>query len=764
MIFYLMSAVQIPENNSHKKYQQSMLPNSQNWRQNIILFITGILILNLFSCIKTIGPITLSNENFKIYLETDSGEINVQIIDKLNDIVWAEGAYEYSLDVLEGDVLKEYRKLEIKSIKQHSDTIRIHGEIGGFIITHDLIVPKSLAFFEEEMQITNPTERKFSVVNFSSSFGKKVIKDDGSILDEFRSDHFQAIPFLHRSDDTPNFSGHDYSLSQIMEGDGFVYQTSELTWNLPKREPSKYFVSEGWGWRHEDAILGIFSFNQENMILSTLSGNSKGNLCFGGFNKSGLNLSALEQIEGLATVYLGKNRFYSLQEGYNQATYKYREMLDELGCRFPSDYDPPVHWNAHYSPELENAWKYREIYTKDLILEEARKAKEYSCQALYLDPGWDSDFGSFLWAEERLGSLKTFVEIVKDDYGLKTSLHTPLSPWTTNEALPLGPVASTDSWPEEAKRWIPLSDTDTLDTKKSITKKIIQAAKGPQICLASQQYLDEAEKRLLNLCKSGVTFLMFDGTYWNGECVQENHGHPIPLLYEDQMKVLTELTQRIHAVYPEVLIEMHDMLNGGHWTRCTPVYYKYGLEGSYDENWGFELMWKPFEHLRDKTALAMYYYNLGCNIPLYLHVDLGVDNENSLVFWWYASTARHLGIGSSNNDVELAKQHHQAMNEYIRFQDYFKIGEFWGIHEEIHLHTLNKEQKCLINIFNLSDSAKITEGSISMEEIGLNPETEYISDKKWVTISNGRIEVSKEMKPWDTDKVEIQVKNKSNEN
>ena len=126
--------------------------------------------------------------------------------------------------------------------------------------------------------------------------------------------------------------------------------------------------------------------------------------------------------------------------------------------------------------------------------------------------------------------------------------------------------------------------------------------------MGSKQYLDEAEKRILKCCEAGAVFLMFDGTWWNGPCVDERHGHPIPYRYEDHIRTCVELARRIHAKYPKVLIEMHDMLAGGEWRRMTPVYYKYGLPGSYDENWGFELMWSPMKNLKEGTSDALYYY------------------------------------------------------------------------------------------------------------------------------------------------------------
>jgi hypothetical protein len=510
---------------------------------------------------------------------------------------------------------------------------------------------------------------------------------------------------------------------------------------LPKRHPSKSFISEGWGWRHGNAILGIFSFNQDNMIFSSLTCDDKGNLRFGGFNKEGLNLSALERIEPAATVYLGMNRFYSISGDYNQIAYQYRSMLDEMGCRFPENYNPPIHWEELYS--VGDAWTNRNLYSRTRMFKEAQKAKEHSCQALYLDPGWDTGFGSFLWGTDWLGDCKDYIHVMENNYGLKTSLHTPMPPWTTNIPHLMGPSAI-ESWPISSRRML----RDTMDNK---IRLLIPAKDGPQICMGSKQFLAEAEKRLINLCEAGVVFLMFDGTWWNGLCEDESHGHPVPYLYEDHIDACVEMARRVHHAYPNVLIEMHDMLNGGHPTRSTPVYYKYGLPGSYDENWGFELWANPLDHIKDKNGLAMYYYNLGCNIPLYLHINTGLDNENSLGLWWFASTARHLGIGGDSPNPKVIENHHREMKRYIELEDFFKRGDFYGINEDIHIHVLADKKECVINIFNLSDSSAVIKGSITLEEIGLDPRGKNRADKDWIKISKGKITVCKEMNPWDAD-------------
>jgi hypothetical protein len=715
------------------------------------LFSYGTLCLLLILCInktsaQSENAISLANNDFELTVSLSSTNINVKITDKRQNVIWSDGTYHYAIGEMISGKLQEYSGLELRKLERQFDRIRIRGLIGGFEIEHDLILAGESTFIEEEMTVVNTQSVLRNVKQFTASFTKKVTELSGKVSDNHIMDRFQAVPFLHRSDDSVTYNQHDYTLQQIVEGKGFCYYTTDLFWDPQRRHPSNNFISEGWGWRHKDAILGIFSFNQDNMIFSTISYSIDGSLHFGGFTKEGLNLSALERFEPNNSVYLGMNRFYHISGGYNQVAYKYRDMLDELGCRFPKDYNPPVHWEQLYSKNMENAWMgKRELFTREnLFTNEVKKAKEYSCQALYLDPGWDTEFGSFLWANNRLGDCKDYVDMVKKNYELKTSLHTPLSQWATNEMLIMGP-SSVNTWPVSSKRLI--MGFDSI----SKSEKIIQAKVGPQICFLSKQYLDEAEQRLLKLCEAGVTFLMFDGPHWNGNCVDPNHEHPIPILYEDQVDACIGLTRRIHQKYPNVLIEMHDMLTGGGFSRSVPVYYKYGLPGSYDENWGFELMWSPFKHLQDKSALALYYYNLGCNVPLYLHVDIGQDNANGILLWWYASTCRHLGIGVNNIDSVIEENHKKDMKLYSQLQNFFKRGDFYGINEEIHIHTLPDQQESVINIFNLSDNPEVTEGAIDLSEIGLDPKKKYSCTKEWIRIVDGKLIVKKSMKPWDTD-------------
>jgi hypothetical protein len=292
------------------------------------------------------------------------------------------------------------------------------------------------------------------------------------------------------------------------------------------------------------------------------------------------------------------------------------------------------------------------------------------------------------------------------------------------------------------------------------------SAGGPEICLGSNQFLDEAAKRLLALCRAGVCFLMFDGTWFSGDCDDPAHGHARPYRVEDHMRACVELARRVHAKYPQVLIEMHDMLAGGAPQRMTPVYYKYGLPGSYDDNWGFELMWDPMADLKAGRARSLYDYNLGCNVPLYLHIDLRKDNANCVVLWWYASTCRHLGIGGTHRDPAVVKAQQAAMARYAQLAEFYKHGDFYGIEEAIHVHTLPGRGAAVVNVFNLSDQPRTIVGQASLASLGLDPQKppeggqpkggQPQSGQPWATVADGQLRIEAALPAWGAAVAEIQ--------
>jgi hypothetical protein len=226
---------------------------------------------------------------------------------------------------------------------------------------------------------------------------------------------------------------------------------------------------------------------------------------------------------------------------------------------------------------------------------------------------------------------------------------------------------------------------------------------------------------------------MFDGTMDNGECWDPAHGHRVPSGREEHVQATNRLARLIHAQYPEVLIEMHDQMLGGTRLRYVPTYYGQGRgsraeednSAGFDSVWAFELMWDPMTDLVGGHSIALYYYNLAYSLPLYLHIDLRKDNAQCLMFWWNASTCRHLGIGGTHPDPRVQQAQREAMATYRRLQSFFKAGTFYGLDEMVHVHVHPTEPAAVINCFNLEDHAVNRRIELHPSKLGLEATGSY---------------------------------------
>jgi hypothetical protein len=325
---------------------------------------------------------------------------------------------------------------------------------------------------------------------------------------------------------------------------------------------------------------------------------------------------------------------------------------------------------------------------------------------LYMDPGWDTNFSSKIWDEARLGSYESFTTMLQRDYGLKSSLHTPLSGWCDPSSYPI----SANRVDRFGRRRMWIREKGFLDSP---------------LCGSSEQYINTTADRLKTLAKGGAAFFMFDGTNYHEECWDPNHGHRVPARREEHDQARSRLARMVHAEYPKVLIEMHNP---------TPIYYGHGhcsegegaCEGAgFDTIWGFELMWQPMQDLLSGHSIALYYYNLAYSLPIYLHIDLRTDNQNALVFWWNASTCRHLGIGGTHSDPAVRKAQKDGMTTYRRLKPYFAAGIFYGIDEQTHVHADAKTNTAVVNCFNLGKAAVDREIRFVPAQLGLPPGKNY---------------------------------------
>lgn len=892
----------------------------------------------------------MENSAYRLSATMTRGRVTVVLYDKSADFVLADGPIVYRANKSGHENPRVVSALKKAVIACHADKreLVIRGKLAGLDLEHVFTLPASRPLMEERLVLRNNTGATMALPDLEVGFLREVADATGNVSPLLAEDRWCAIPFRRRADSPDGFV-FDFTTREMVITRGSEPHPNKR--QMPNQTPSRHRWSEGWAWTHGDHTFGIFTFSQAALLHSVVSlwkrptGSA---LRFGGACMLMGEPSDLTRIAPGDTVELGLTRYQTLKSDHMGAMYAYRMMLDEMGCRFPPGYNPPVHWEQLYDMD-DGAWNNRLTrYTKDRIHQEAQKGVDYSCQALYLDPGWDTEFGSFLWGEAWLGPRKEFIREIKAEYGLEVALHCPVATWMSVDYI-MGPSAI-DGWPKDSfrkdilpphsrklmvpavrdgrrnlallatakphassllanfsirriapsiahlndgwhgnnVRWIasalpawaeidlgavftisrvrigyehqekivdrsatelrvlvateydpdssakswktvasysgdgigdpqafgskPIHPAWKDDTGWKLTGKavfdfppvsarwvrldILKTTSGmppsldeieiyeaapaaapeaaafqrqtkrrpppdlpnmPFVCLGSKQYLDEAEKRLLANCADGVCFLMFDGTWWNGGCANPAHGHPVPYTYEDHIRANVELARRVHARYPKVLIEMHDMIMGGSASRVTPVYYKYGLPGSYDENWGFELMWDPFADLTSGRARALYYYNLGCNVPIYLHIDLRKDNQNCIILWWYASTCRHLGIGGTHQDPAVVEAQQQAMKRYRTLEAFYKQGEFYGANEEIHVHVIPWQNAFVVNVFNLSDQPRTIAGAIGLRQMGLDPSARYGNSTAWASASNGELSVNLELPAWSTELAEFRA-------
>ena len=128
------------------------------------------------------------------------------------------------------------------------------------------------------------------------------------------------------------------------------------------------------------------------------------------------------------------------------------------------------------------------------------------------------------------------------------------------------------------------------------------------------------------------------------------------------------------------------------------------------------------QHRLGASTLAVLLQSRLQRAVVYLHIGLQTDKPGLPVFWWYASTCRHLGIGGTHKDPEVVTAQKAAMKTYHELERFFKRGDFYGAGEDIHLHALPGENAFVVNVFNLSNEKRVVRGSMELSRMGLQGE------------------------------------------
>jgi hypothetical protein len=569
-------------------------------------------------------------------------------------------------------------------------------------LEHVFRLPDAEPWFEEQIRLRHRFGRDRHAVQAIRFGFRKTLFDRDSQAWLHGADRQYLVPVPHRRrwGQVVDHVAAAYSLQDLVPGNWSGDQ-------LPGRG------AEAWVWTDGAAGYLIAKYNREQMEFSLADGefvlapskrsddyyqtfNSRiaggANVClrFAGVGRYLTVPEAIREIGCEAVVAFGVTRIYPVAGDWPEGYKAYKRFLLEKGHACPPDFDPPLHWNELYNLGWRGGDNTPLQEPPDLYAE-AALAKDIGAEALYLDPVWDVVEGSSLWDEARLGPLETFVQTLRDRYGLKTSLHLMMHTKTLAEDPRIyrrRPDGTVDIWPG--------------------------LYSGGRICAASPVWQQLKTERLLKLAATGVTFFMFDFVSYvppdvpikraerpGSACWAADHGHEVPLTMQAHAEGILRVIQAVKQRYPNLLIETHDRVRGG-LQDFHPLYFQHGLPASFDENWGFEYMWDSFMDLLSGKALSLYEYNLAYDIPLYLHIHCGQDNDQMLAFWWYASTCRHLGIGGVKDPASsLYQALKQAVSTYRRLKPFFTRGRFIGVEPLVHGHALPEEGSAVFVFFNL---------------------------------------------------------------
>lgn len=613
---------------------------------------------------------------------------------------------------------------------ESSKTLQFYGRLDfgpegptDLYLEHSFTLWEDTDAFVEQINISHRFGRDTHTITSINCGFRKVLFDEqmGNWRDRADQYALSAIPLRRYRGQVQ-----DWHLSE--------YQATDLipaNWegnNLPDRS------AEAWSWTDGAEGFVFAKYNQNQIEFSALStefysgGRARGtshtvqaevgSVCmrFGG---ASLILGAPGDLTIDAErpyILFGETSIVPFVGDWQAGHATYKKLLKARGHSTHSRYEPKLHWNELY----ELSWRggtNAPLQELPQLLEQATYAKGIGAEALYLDPVWDLYEGSSVWDSERLGPLSSFVDLMADDYGLEVALHI---------------MVHTMSFGDDEAIFRRNREGGIVHWRTRYT--------GGFVCPASPVWQDIKTSRLVALAEAGVKFFMFDfldyripETHPNDlhdesseACWSPEHGHSVPMTLEEHAEGVVEVIRRVKRAHPEVIIEAHDRIAGG-LQDYLPLYFQHAQD-TFDEHWGFEYMWNSFMDLVSGKARSLYEYNLAYDIPLYLHINLGFDNEECLAFWWYASTCRHLGIGGIRPTSNLWAGHLAAIEQYKSISDILIKGDFVGLDERLHLHVNAVSGDFALLAFNLGSEAVDLERSFPADVLGWTSQADVCSE------------------------------------
>jgi len=642
---------------------------------------------------------------FSLHVHIEEDAPILKLIHRPTRQAWADGPIIYRIQTEHNGEAVTTSLLNNCAVETGEDSLTITGQMQHLAVRHEFRLEG--AALSEQIELRNAANEIVPVHRLEIALSWPLTDSAGQLLEAAQKAEWVPIPLRRHPLDVTGCYEHFSATDLISRRPDYWFgrYAQDANGHATAFHPSEGWLADGWCFTIDEQTLVVLKHATEHCEFSVLDVEEQNGLYLvrlGGSTLVRLPLPRAHSLYGMPgkvavlaagqTVILGISRYEVVDGDWQQGYAAFRCYFDVQGYRPPENFNPPVHWNQLYDmtsfhTNLGYSDRRQELYTLDALWEEARKARDYHCEALYLDPGWDTGFASTVWEEDRLGPQRDFSAKLKEEYGLGLSLHCPLAYW-----------CDASFYPPEVLRMN--ENGNRLPG---------------QICSGSRQYLELKAERLRTLCEDGASFLMYDGTNYTGPCFDAGHGHPIPYTPDDQAVSYRWLIEAVQEKYPDVLIELHDVYFGGAYRAVLPKHFPH-RPGWNVENWGNEYMWTTYEDLFTGRMKYLDYVNRAYSIPMYLHISLVNDNEHGLAFWYAASTCRHLGIGGTHPNPQIAAAHKGHMAKYRQLKRFFTQGQYFALDESIHLHFLPDVREAVLLLFNFTDQSVLRSDEVTLPD------------------------------------------------
>ena len=451
---------------------------------------------------------SLANQWWELEVQTKDNENFIYILhSKINDVVYADQDYHYRiirskkrgsryvyLDHLSLEYkAKDLAKRAVQLINKEKLLIEGIFQDTEIKIEHEFELKKDSKWLRENITLKNNGKKRVRLGLINLGFKKAFFRQYSGWVDNLDEYKLTAIPtrrFIHYGKDRKK----KYFNAQDLLFNAWVFREDEM--------PG--FCSEGWLWGNSEGGLLICKYNLTQLEFSRFKrfasllpgrGCEDEYLIFGGASLCQNNPELATTLDPGESYQFGISKYCVYEGDYKNGYYLYRSHLDEEGHTPPKIYNPPINWNELYNLGWINEQvgffisdnKF-ELYTLEDLYNEAEIAQDIGAECLYLDPGWNTFMGSEIWNEKRFGSLKEFSKTIHEKYNLKLGLHL-------------------------------MMNIEGLDEREEFylkNQKGVKVVSDPYINLycvcTNERWVQEKSRRILELVKDGVDFLMFDFT------------------------------------------------------------------------------------------------------------------------------------------------------------------------------------------------------------------------------------------------------------